>query len=312
MAIQLVPNVVIQNKITDITNTELDTRGLFTVDTSLTAEAGMTVKIWKYTYSGTVETLAKGADGTETGAVATSYKDYTVARKQTEFSVYDDDIMSDGNLMNVLTDGAGKVMVNGLRSEYFTELGDITNHFDAKAYTSLYEAVVDAVASLPKASEQDINELFIIMGADARAKVRKDSLFEASRQGEILYTGQFGTIAGIPCVYSNLVPAGTVYLTEKKAITYFAKKEGFVETSRNIGTKQTRYVYSRYGIVALTDDTRSAVIDLNTTYSAVDTTDSGYASANPKTEGWYEKTESGLYFLSQKTTTATGTFYEAS
>ena len=37
-----------------------------------------------------------------------------------------------------------------------TELGKIANHFDAKAYDSIYEAVVDAVSALPKAAEMDI------------------------------------------------------------------------------------------------------------------------------------------------------------
>jgi hypothetical protein len=135
----------------------------------------------------------------------------------------------------------------------------------------------------------DITDLFIIMGADARAAVRKDQLFEASKQGEILYTGQFGTVAGIPCVFSSLVPAETVYVANKDAITFFVKKEGSVEQDRDIESKDNTVVYERHGVIALTDDTRAAIIDLDSTYAAVDKTGSGYSSKNPKTEGWYEK-----------------------
>lgn len=265
----LMPNQVIEHKITDIVNSQLDLRGLFNVDTTLATGAGLSKRIYKYTYTGTVEQLAKGAKNTQKGAVTLAYDEYQVKRYQQTYEYNDMDVMADPNIVNVLSDGAGKTMANEIKSEYFTELAKISNHFDAKAYTSLYEAAVDAVAALPKAAELDITDLFLIMGADARAEVRKDQLFEAAKQGEILFTGQFGTIAGIPCVYSNLVPAETVYLTEKEAITFFVKREGSVEQDRDIESKDNTVVYERHGLIALTNDTRSAVVDMNSTFTAV-------------------------------------------
>ena len=172
------------------------------------------------------------------------------------------DVMADPNIVNVLADGAGKTMANEVKAEYFAELAKISNTFDGSKYTSVYEAVVDAVAALPKAAESDITDLFIIMGADARAAVRKDPLFEASKQGEILYTGQFGTVAGIPCVFSNLVPAKKVYVANKDAITFFVKKEGSVEQDRDIESKDNTVVYERHGVIALTDDTRCSIVTI--------------------------------------------------
>lgn len=194
MALQLIPNEVIEAKITDIANSALDMRGLFTVDNSLEQSAGMVKKIYKYTYSGTVEQLAKGAKNTAAakGAVALTNTPYTVKRYQQTYEYNDMDVMEDPNIVNVLADGAGKTMANQVRSEYFTELAKISNSFDGSQYNSVYEAVVDAVAALPKAAEMDITDLFVIMGADARAAVRKDPLFEAAKQGDILYSGQFG------------------------------------------------------------------------------------------------------------------------
>ena len=313
MAIYTIPNQVVEGKITDILNSYLDTRSLFTVDTSLATAAGLTKRVYKYTYSGTVENLNKGAKNTQKGAVALAYTDYTVGRYQQTYEYNDMDVMADPNIVNVLSDGAGKTMVNEIRGEFFTELAKISNHFDADSYTSIYEAVVDAVAALPKAAELDTTDLFIVMGADARAAVRKDSLFEASKQGEILYSGQFGTVAGIPCVFSTLVPADTVYVTEKAAITFFVKREGTVEQDRDIESKDNTVVYERHGVIALTDDTRSAIIDLDSTYAAVDKTGSGYSSKNPKTQGWYEVGSTGLYFLSADTTVdANKTYYTKS
>lgn len=262
MALQLIPNQVIEAKITDIVNTYLDTRALFTVDNSLATSAGLSKRIYKYTYTGTVEKLAKGAKNTVKGAVALTHNDYDVERYQQTYEYNDMDVMADPNIVNVLSDGAGKEMTNEIRGEYFTELAKISNSFDGTGSASVYEAVVDAVASLAKAAQSDITDLFIIMGADGRAAVRKDPLFEASKQGEILYTGQFGTIAGIPCVFSNLVPAKTIYVTEPKAITFFVKKEGTVEQARDIESKDNTVVYERHGVIALTDDTRSTKITI--------------------------------------------------
>lgn len=290
-ALQLIPNQVIEAKITDIVNSNLDVRSLFTVDSDLTVAAGLSKRIYKYTYTGFVEKLAKGAKNTQTSEVGLSHSDYEVARYQQTYKFNDMDVMADPNIVNVLSDGAGKEMANEIRVEYFDELEKIANHFDASAYGSLYEAAVDTVAALPKAAEMDITDLFLIMGADARAMVRKDSLFEAARQGEILFTGQFGSVAGIPCVYSNLVPKDVVYLTEKKAITFFVKREGLVEQDRDIESKDNTVVYERHGLIALTDDTRSAIIELNATFSAV--TPEG--TENPAEEDWFELAESGLY-----------------
>ena len=63
MAIQLYDNFVLENKMTDLVNTLLDTNALFTTDTSLESEAGLKKVVNKYTYSGAVEKLAKGARG---------------------------------------------------------------------------------------------------------------------------------------------------------------------------------------------------------------------------------------------------------
>lgn len=241
-------------------------RGLFTVDTDLETGAGLTKRIYKYTYSATVEQLAKGAKNSNAaiGAVALTNNAYTVKRYQQTYKYNDMDAMADPNIVNVLADGAGKAMANEIKAEYFTELAKITNTATCAAGASLYEAVVDAVADLPKGAELDTTDLFIIMGADGRARVRKDELFEASKQGEILYTGQFGTVAGIPCVFSNLVPANKVYITEKNAITFFVKKEGTVEQDRDIESKDNTVVYERHGLIALTDETRSVVMTLAT------------------------------------------------
>ena len=252
MAIALYENFVLENKMTDLVNTNLDVNALFTTDASLEAEAGLKKIVNKYTYSGAVEKLAKGAKNTTRGAVALVPTEYTVARYQQTFGYNDMDIMQDPYVLDVMTSGAADLMANHIREQYFAELAKITN---TDTYTELnYDVIVDALQKIGREVETD---LFVIMGLDGKAAIRKDADFKASRQGEILYTGQFGDIAGVPCLFSKLVPEGTVYVTAKDQVKFFVKKAGTVEQDRDIETKDNTVVYERHGLMALVDETKS-------------------------------------------------------
>lgn len=252
MAIALYENFVLENKMTDLVNTNLDVHSLFTVDNSLEQSAGLKKIVNKYTYSGAVEKLAKGAKNTTKGSVALVPTEYVVERYQQTFGYNDMDVMQDPYVLDVMTTGAAELMSNNIKEQYFAELAKISNSFE---YTTLnYDAVVDALAKINREVESD---QFIIMGIDGRATIRKDPDYKASRQGEILYNGQFGTIAGVPCLFSKLVPANTVYVTSKDQVKFFVKKAGSVEQDRDIESKDNTVVYERHGLMALVDETKS-------------------------------------------------------
>lgn len=258
MAIALYENFVLEHKMTDLVNTNVNVNALYTVDNSLALEAGLKKVINKYTYTGAVEKLAKGAKNSARGAVAMVPAEYVVERYQQTFGYNDMDIMADPFILDVMTTGAAQVMANEIREEYFAELAKISNTdtFD----TFGYDVVVDALAKIGREVEDG---MFIVMGLDAKAEVRKDADYKASRQGEILYTGQFGDICGIPCVCSNLVPEGTVYITAKDAVKFFVKKDGSVEQDRDIETKDNTVVYERHGLMALVDESKSIKLTRN-------------------------------------------------
>lgn len=245
-------NFIIENKMTDLVNSELNVRSLMTIDYSLAEAAGLKKVINKYTYTGKVEKLAKGAKNTQKGSVTFTPKEYTVERYQQTYTYNDMDVMQDPYLIDVASKGASVLMANEIKEEYFAELAKISN---SSEYTEFnYAAIVDALASIDKEVETD---MFVIMGNDLRAAIRKDADFIASKQGEILYTGQFGTICGLPVLFSKLVPADTAYITKKDAVKFFVKKEGSVEQDRDIETKDNTVVYERHGVMALVDDTYS-------------------------------------------------------
>ena len=258
MAITTYENFVLENKMTDLVNTKLDVNALFTVDNSLETEAGLKKVINKYTYTGKVEKLAKGAKNTTKGGVSLVPTEYVVERYQQTFGYNDMDIMQDPYVLDVMTTGASELMANEIRDEYFAELAKISNTFQYTTFN--YDAVVDALAQIGKEVETD---MFIIMGLDTKAAIRKDADYKASRQGEILYTGQFGEISGVPCLFSKLVPAGTVYITAKDQVKFFVKKAGTVEQDRDIETKDNTVVYERHGLMALVDETKSIKMTKN-------------------------------------------------
>ena len=252
MAIQLYDNFILENKMTDLVNTNVNVNALYTVDNTLAMEAGLRKVINKYTYTGAVEKLAKGAKNTVRGAVSFTPVEYVVERYQQTFGYNDMDVMQDPYILDVLTTGASQTMANEIREEYFAELEKITNE---DTYTTFgYDTVVDALLKIGREVE---NDQIIVMGLDAKADVRKDPDYKASRQGEILYTGQFGTICGVPCICSQMVPEGTVYITAKDAVKFFVKKDGTVEQDRDIETQDNTVVYERHGLMALVDETKS-------------------------------------------------------
>lgn len=245
-------NTVIENKMTDLVNTKANINALYTVDNSLATEAGLKKVVNKYTYTGKVEKLAKGAKNTTKGAVTFTPVEYVVERYQQTYTYNDLDVMQDPYVLDVATKGAADLMANEIREEYFAELAKIGNTGTAAALT--YDAVVDALAEIGREVESD---MFLVMGTDGKAAIRKDPDYKASKQGEILYTGQFGDVSGLPCVCSKLVPAKTVYITAKDQVKFLVKKDGTVEQDRDIETKDNTVVYERHGLMALVDETKS-------------------------------------------------------
>lgn len=254
MAHVLYENFVLENKMTDLVNTNLDVNALFTVDNSLATAAGLKKTINKYTYTGAVEKLAKGAKNSTIGEVGFVPTEYTVERYQQTFKYNDMDVMQDPYLLDVATTGASQVMANNIREQYFAELAKITN---TDTYTELtYDVIVDALLKIGREVEAD---QFIVMGLDGKAAIRHDNDYKTSRQGEILYTGQFGTIAGVPCLFTKhkACANGEVYITAKDQVKFFVKKDGSVEQDRDIETKDNTVVYERHGVMALVDETKS-------------------------------------------------------
>ena len=252
MANTVYQNFVLESRLSDLLNTKLNTRSLMTVDNSLTESAGMIKKINTYTYTGKVEKLAKGAKNTTRGAVSYTPKQYEVEVSQQVFDYYDEEFMQDPKVVEMGMNGAATLMVNDMNEKYFAELKKASLSHSVKGAFN-YDAVVDAIQLM---NLEDEAGLFLIIGNDLKAEVRKDEDFKAARQGEMLFNGQIGNICGVPVLVSKLVPANTAYLATKEAVTLYTKKDSEVEQERQGEIRQNTVIMRKVNLVALTDATK--------------------------------------------------------
>ena len=252
MANTVYQNFVLESRLSDLLNTKLNTRSLMTVDNSLTESAGMIKKINTYSYTGKVEKLAKGAKNTTRGAVSYTPKQYEVEVSQQVFDYYDEEFMQDPKVVEMGMNGAATLMVNDMNEKYFAELKKATLSHSVKGAFN-YDAVVDAIQLM---NLEDEAGLFLIIGNDLKAEVRKDEDFKAARQGEMLFNGQIGNICGVPVLVSKLVPANTAYLATKEAVTLYTKKDSEVEQERQGEIRQNTVIMRKVNLVALTDATK--------------------------------------------------------
>lgn len=250
-------STVLESKLTNLVDSKIEVRSLMTVDKSLAESAGLTKVINRYTYRGRVETLESGEANNYLSYLTFEPQSYKVKRYQQTFLYYDMEVMQDPTMIDIALAGIADQMANQIREEYFTELQKSGNRHAFEGDVITYSDVVDALASLGREVEDG---LFIIMSTDCRSAIRKDKDFITAHSGEILYTGQFGTLCGIPVLFSSLVPEGRAIITDKNAIRFFVKKDASLEQDRNIETKSNLLVYERYGLIALVDDTSTVIM----------------------------------------------------
>lgn len=249
-------NEVLENKIKDILETGLESMTFMTVDRDLQHNAGMKKTIHTYVYEGAVEAVSEGQANTQKAKLTFDEQDYEVKVKQEEFEYTDEQFMKDPMILEAGLKGAGVSMINDLNKDFFTEIAKTST---ASTYTDTikYDDIVDAIA---KMNLEDERGLFVLINPKQKAEIRKDADFKASRMGEIIHNGQIGDIAGIPVAVSKKVPADTVFVATKEAVTCFVKKEVEVEQDRIKNKRINSIIQRKVGVVALTDATKAVKI----------------------------------------------------
>ena len=254
MANTVYENFVLESKLTDLLNTKMNVRNFMTIDTSLAQNAGTKKVVNVYTYTGAVETVGLGNANTVRGAISFTPVEYDVTVSQQVFDYFDEEFMQDPMILDMGMEGASTYMVNDLNTKYFAELAKATlSQTYAKNGAISYDTVVDAIS---KMTIEDESGLFVVIGTDLKADIRKDADFKAAQLGQIIFNGQIGTISGLPVVVSKLVPAGSAYVADKSAVTLFTKKESEVEQERDAEHRKNTVIMRKVALVALTNATK--------------------------------------------------------
>lgn len=249
MANTVYPNSVIEAKAKDLLITALNARNYMTIDNTLAETAGMQKIINTYTYSGTAEELAAGAANTNKGSITYTSTPYIVKRVQQTFTYTDDDFLQDPTIVDNMLKGANQVMVNKMVADFLTECEKASL---SAPYTTLgYDAIVDGIGEL---NLEDESGVFTIIPNAEKKALRKDDDYKAARMGEVVYSGQVGTVCGIPVVASKAFAAP--YVMTKEAVKLFMKKDVEVEQDRDIETKVNTVVLTTYYVCALVDATK--------------------------------------------------------
>lgn len=256
MAHTLYDNFVLESKLSDLLNTKMNARNYMKIDTSLTEAPGVHKVIHVYTYDGEVENVEMGEGNTVRGVISFSPEIYTVAIAQQVFDYHDEEFMQDPKVVDMGFEGASTVMVNDMNTKFFAELAKATLEQGYETAIS-YDTVVDAIS---KMELEDESGLFLVIGTDLKADIRKDEDFKAAQLGQILFSGQIGTISGVPVVVSKLVPEGHAYLAHKDAVTLFTKKDSEVEQERDAEKRKNTVIMRKVNLVALTDATKVVAI----------------------------------------------------
>lgn len=246
------PREVLQDEFNIQLNTRLNTRPLYTVDETLTAEAGTIQKIIRYTYTGGFQKLAEGAGNTIRGKVNHTTHPYEVAVSQQVFDYTDEEFYADPKVVEAGLKGMAATAVNAMNADVFAEWAKAT----LKVETAIsYEAIVDAIALMDL---EDESGLFLIINPADKAVVRKDPEFVSARAGEIVFSGQIGSIAGVPVIVSKL--ADKAVLAHPSAVKVFVKKESEIEDARDAEKRINTVIGRKVNLVALVDDTKVVLI----------------------------------------------------
>lgn len=241
-------NKVLEAKAKDLLTTQVNARNLMTVDNSLAQEAGMTKTINVYTYTGEAEEVAAGEGNSNRGSISYVGRDYTVKYVQQTFDYQDEDFMKDNTIVDNMVKGASQVMVNKMTSDFVAEAKKASVSHEAD--TLGYDAIVDAIAKVNLENEAN---LFVVIPNTWKADLRKDEDYKAARMGEVVYSGQVGTICGIPVIATKALTDAAFVMT-KDAVKLFMKKDVHVEQDRDIETRTNTVVLGTAYIVALEND----------------------------------------------------------
>ena len=257
MANQVYENFFLSNEVEDQFNSHLDLQQFCTVDNSLVGTAGMKRVINTYRATDGTEKLVMGAGNTKSIEVNLSDKEYEIALAQNRFKYYDEQAMTDTNLVPVGMKHAGTDLYNTMNDDIFAEFNKTGVEVQVSALG--FDAFVDASAALNVENIEGVSIFAFVCPKDL-AKLRKALKEDLKFVEAYAKSGYIGTVAGINIYTKKDAVEGEVIVATKEAVTIFNKKGVEVEQERDGNTRENSIYSRKYYIVALTDESKAVKI----------------------------------------------------
>ena len=263
MAHTIYDNFFLSNEVEDQFNSHLDLQSFCTIDRSLEGTAGMLRKINVYRATNGTEKLAMGAGNTKSIEVTYTPEEYRILLAQNRFQYYDEQAMTDPNLVPVGVRHMGTDMFNTVNADIFAEFRKATLATSASAFD--FAAFVDAQALLNLENLEGVSLFGFVCPADM-AKIRKALKDDLKYVEGFSRTGYVGTVGGVNLYTKKDAIAGEIIMGTKEAVTLFVKKGTEVEqpprSADDANIRQNTILSRKYYLAALTDATKAVKITL--------------------------------------------------
>ena len=257
MSHNIYDNFFLSNEVEDQFNSHLDLQQFCTIDRSLEGTAGMLRKINVYRATNGTEKVAQGEGNTKSIEVSYTPEEYRILLAQNRFEYFDEQAMTDPNLVPVGVRHMGTDLFNTVNADIFAEYKKATLSVDASAPD--FAAFVDAQAKLNLENLEGVTVFGWVCPADM-AKVRKALKDDLKYVEAFAKQGYVGTVGGVNLYTKADATPGEILIATKDAVTLFVKKGTEVEQPpRDAGDANIRkntILSRKYYLAALTDATK--------------------------------------------------------
>ena len=257
-------NFFLSNEVEDQFNSHLDLQQFCTIDRTLEGTAGMLRKINVYRATNGTEKLAMGEGNTKSIEVSYTPEEYRILLAQNRFEYYDEQAMTDPNLVPVGVRHMGTDMFNTVNADIFAEFKKASLSVSAQAFN--FDAFVDAQAKLNLENLEGVTIFGWVCPTDM-ANVRKQLKDSLQYVEAFAKQGYVGTVGGVNLYTKKDATPGEILIATKEAVTLFVKKGTEVEQpprdSEDANIRKNTILSRKYYLAALTDETKVVKITLN-------------------------------------------------
>lgn len=229
----------------------------------LHGNAGDTLTIPTWNYIGDAEDLAEGVEGAVANLTATT-SEVKVKKAVKNVGITDEARLS------AYGDPMGQIehqLAVSLATKVDNDVIDAIKKASTKTHSG--EFGIDYIADALVQFGEDIEETtFVYINPKNLAVLRKSPEYVHVANGQVLVSGQVGTVYGCPIVVSNKVADNEAFFIRQGAIGIEVKREVSVEQARDVLKKQTIISADRHYIAYVRDASKLVKGTIAGTYEA--------------------------------------------